>query len=112
MALRTWRHGLSSKKLLAVLAVLAALGAVGWTSAASWKVEISAKEVVEFIVRADPSPENRVALALANDTALLDDAGRPNIFVARKLLETEGWVVGVLREMGIRAACGKTVWFG
>ena len=47
-----------------------------------------AEERVEVVVRADPDPDNRTAIALADRPVLLVDPHRPDLFIARELLES------------------------
>ena len=46
------------------------------------------KEPVEVVVRTDPDPNNRIAIALTNRAVLLIDPHRPDLVIAGQLLET------------------------
>jgi hypothetical protein len=49
---------------------------------------VSAKKLIEFVMRTDPYPHDRIPFAFANRTILLIDAHRPNVVVRSEFFET------------------------
>ena len=71
-----------------------------------WRCPIhSGKERVEIVVRADPDPDNRIAITLTNCAVLLIDSHRPNLVIADELLETQRGVARVLGKLGVSPPC-------
>jgi len=69
------------------------------------------KEIVEFVVRTYPNPDNRIAVAFANGAVLFVDANRPDVIVPSELLESERRMIGILREECVSAPRGHTMGF-
>ncbi len=65
----------------------------------------SRKQLVKFIVCADPNPLDRVTRANPDGTVLVVDSNGPDIFPCAKFLEPQGRMTGVGREEPPRCPC-------
>ena len=71
----------------------------------------STKEIIKFVVCADPNPDDGVAVALADGAILFINANRPDAVIATELFEAKRGMIWVLREEGVSAARGHAVRF-